>query len=174
MNNTDLTARGKRAATTVINAPLKALSFGTGLAIGGVRATVRRFGGSPPVPPPTPSPVTPPPAQETPPAPPARRQEPGAPGEAFATEPTAVSRDSEHGRAADDEQIDEWYAEHDADDPDLETPVGTTAADVGYNPDTAETDLQQPGTESLLDPGTAKAIRSESETMRRAADPQPD
>jgi len=55
-------------------------------------------------------------------------------------------------------------------DVDVETPVGTTGADVGHNPDTAEADLQQPGTEPLLDPSTSKAIRSESETMRKAAE----
>jgi hypothetical protein len=56
------------------------------------------------------------------------------------------------------------------DGPDTTTPVGTTAADVATNPDTIETDLQQPGTEPLLDPGTASAIRSESETLRKAAE----
>lgn len=168
MRPTDLATRGKRAATTVINAPLAALSFGAGLVIGGVRAAVGRLGGRPPVPPPVPSTATSPPSPD-------RREEPGAPGEAIATEPTAVSRDSAHGRAADDARIDEWYAEHDTGpDVDVETPVGTTAADVGYNPDTGETDLRQPDTEPLLDPGTAKAIRSESETMRRAADLDPD
>ncbi len=168
MRSTDLTARGKRAASTVINGPLSALSFGVGLAIGSARAVARRLGGPPPMAPESPWRSAP-----APPVPTQREEPPGAPGEAFATEPTAVSRDSAHGRA-DDARIDEWYAEHDAADVDVETPVGTTAADVGYNPDTGETDLQQPDTEPLLDPGTAKAIRSEAETMRRAADPEPD
>jgi hypothetical protein len=52
----------------------------------------------------------------------------------------------------------------------VETPVGTTGAGEGYNPDTGETDLQQPGTEPLMDPSTTKAVASESETLRRAAD----
>jgi hypothetical protein len=51
------------------------------------------------------------------------------------------------------------------------TPVGTTGAGSSYNPDTAETDLQQPGTEPLMDPSTTKAVASEYETLRRAADP---
>jgi hypothetical protein len=56
------------------------------------------------------------------------------------------------------------------DGPEVTTPVGTTAADVATNPDTTDTDLQQPGTEPLLDPGTASSIRSESETLRKAAE----
>lgn len=51
------------------------------------------------------------------------------------------------------------------------TPVGTTGADVATNPDTTETDLQQPGTEPLMDPSTTKAVASEMKTMRKAADP---
>ncbi len=54
---------------------------------------------------------------------------------------------------------------------DVTTPVGTTGAGAAYNPDTAETDLQQPGTEPLMDPSTTKAVASESEILRRAADP---
>jgi hypothetical protein len=51
------------------------------------------------------------------------------------------------------------------------TPVGTTAADDATNPDTADRDLQQPGTEPLVDPATTKAIRSEQQILSRAADP---
>jgi hypothetical protein len=54
---------------------------------------------------------------------------------------------------------------------DVRTPSGIPAADVGYNPDTAETDLHQPGTEPLMDPSTVKSIKSEAEVMQRAADP---
>ena len=103
--------------------------------------------------------------------------EPPPPGEQFATEPKAVSRESAHGgRAATDAEIDAWIDEAMArgEDVDVETPVGTTGADVGHNPDTAEADLQQPDTEPLLDPGTAKAIRSESEMMRKDAERDPD
>lgn len=52
------------------------------------------------------------------------------------------------------------------------TPVGTAGADVGFNPDTAETDLQQPGTEPLLDSSTTKRIAKEAETLAKAADPE--
>ena len=99
------------------------------------------------------------------------------PGEAFATEPKAVSRESAHGgSAATDAEIDAWIDEameglDTAPDVDIVTPVGTTGADVGYNPDTAEADLQQPGTQPVLDPATAKAILKEAETLRKAADP---
>jgi len=102
----------------------------------------------------------------------APQREPSPPGESFATEPKATSRTSEHGGRGDDAEIDQWAAESaDAPDIDIETPVGTTGADVGHNPDTAEADLQQPGTEPLLDPATAKAIRSEADMMQKAADP---
>lgn len=51
------------------------------------------------------------------------------------------------------------------------TPVGTTGADVGTNPDTTDTSLQQVGTEPLMDPSTAKSVASEAETLGRASDP---
>jgi hypothetical protein len=73
-----------------------------------------------------------------------------APGEAFTTEPKATSRRSEHGGPDDEAEIDQW------------------AAEAGAGPDI---DIQQPGTEPLLDPGTAKAIRSEAAMMQKAADP---
>jgi hypothetical protein len=50
------------------------------------------------------------------------------------------------------------------------TPSGIPAAGEGFNPDTTETDLHQPGTEPLMDPATVKAVASESEMLRRAAD----
>jgi hypothetical protein len=53
----------------------------------------------------------------------------------------------------------------------VRTPSGIPAADEGYNPDTAETDLHQPGTEPLMDPATVKSIKSEADVMQRAADP---
>ena len=92
--------------------------------------------------------------------------------ESFATEPKAVSRDSAHGGPATDAEIDAWIDEAMArDDIGVETPVGTTGAAAGHNPDTAEGDLQQPDTEPLLDPSTTKAIKAESDMMRKAADP---
>jgi hypothetical protein len=51
------------------------------------------------------------------------------------------------------------------------TPVGTTGADVATNPATTDTDLQQPGTEPLMDPSTTKAVASQAATGARAADP---
>jgi hypothetical protein len=52
--------------------------------------------------------------------------------------------------------------------PEFTTPVGTTAAGDSALPNT---DLQQPGTEPLMDPATVKAVKSETETLQRAADP---
>jgi len=52
----------------------------------------------------------------------------------------------------------------------LRTPSGIPAAGDGINPDTTETDLHQPGTEPLMDPATVKAVASESQVLRRAAD----
>jgi hypothetical protein len=54
--------------------------------------------------------------------------------------------------------------------PDVTTPVGTTGAGHATNPDTTDTDLQQPGTEPLMDPATTKAVASEQAMMSRAAD----
>ena len=99
------------------------------------------------------------------------------PGESFATEPKAVSRESAHGgTAATDAEIDAWIDEAMArgDEVDIETPVGTTGVAPGYNPDTAEADLQQPGTDLLLDPSTIKSVMSESETLRKAAERDPE
>jgi len=53
---------------------------------------------------------------------------------------------------------------------DITTPSGIPAAGEGFNPDTTETDLLQPGTEPLMDPATVKAVASESDVLRRAAD----
>jgi hypothetical protein len=52
----------------------------------------------------------------------------------------------------------------------LRTPSGIPAAGDGTNPDTTETDLHQPGTEPLMDPATTKAVASESDMLRRAAE----
>jgi hypothetical protein len=91
------------------------------------------------------------------------------PHEAVATEPSAPSRNAAHGGPG-DTTVDDWREELD-DGPDVETPVGTTGAGKGTNPDTGDTDLQQPGTEPLMDPSLTKSVRAESETLRRAADP---
>jgi hypothetical protein len=99
------------------------------------------------------------------------------PGESFATEPKAVSRESAHGGGpATDAEIDAWIDEAMArgEDVDVETSVGTTGADIGNNPDTGDADRPEHLTQPLLDPSVAKAIRSESETLRKGADPEPD
>lgn len=83
--------------------------------------------------------------------------------EAFATEPKAVSRISEHGRAKDAE-IDAWIDEAmEGLEPDLEKGVVSPVAD-----------LSLPDDEPLLDPGTAKSIRSESEILRKGAERNPE
>ncbi|WP_435743753.1 hypothetical protein [Nocardioides sp. SYSU DS0663] len=51
------------------------------------------------------------------------------------------------------------------------TPVGTRGADVSTNPDTTDHDLQQVGTEPLVDPSTTKAVASEADTLGKASDP---
>jgi hypothetical protein len=60
------------------------------------------------------------------------------------------------------------------DDLDVVTPVGTTGAAPGYNPSTAESDLQQPGTEEIVDPSTTKKVKSESDMLRKAAERNPE
>lgn len=54
------------------------------------------------------------------------------------------------------------------------TPVGTPGAGKGRNPDTAERDLNQPGTEGIVDDATVKAVASEAKTMRKAAERNPE
>lgn len=53
---------------------------------------------------------------------------------------------------------------------DVDTPAGTPGAGRATNPDTAEHDLDQPGTEGLMEESTA----SESETLRKAAEREPE
>jgi hypothetical protein len=98
------------------------------------------------------------------------------PEEGHATEPSAASRDEAHGDAAlqraEAEEIAEEMAEaFPPGDVTIETPVGTTGADAGHNPDTAEADLQQPGTPPLFDEATAKSIEAEAEILSKAAEP---
>ena len=54
------------------------------------------------------------------------------------------------------------------------TPVGTTGAAPAYNPSTAESDLQQRGTEQIMEPSTTKRVKSEADMMRKAADRNPE
>ena len=96
------------------------------------------------------------------------------PGESFHTEPKAANRDSARGgTAGDHEEVEGYVEEIPTDDVDIATPVGTTGADVGFNPDTAEADLQQPGTPPVLDPAVVSEVESESETLRKAAERNP-
>jgi hypothetical protein len=91
------------------------------------------------------------------------------------TEPRGASRDEEHGEAAlqraEAAEIAAEIAEASSLDLDIETPVGTTGAEVGNNPSTAEADLQQPGTNTLLDAALAKAVKKEHDVLQKAADP---
>ncbi|MGN6781902.1 MAG: hypothetical protein ACTHJH_10405 [Marmoricola sp.] len=106
-------------------------------------------------------------------------QYPGGGGENFANNPSAETRDIAHGdRPADPHEVDSWTEDLDvglgAPTLDIETPVGTVAADIGRNPDTDDVSLQQPDTEPLLDPSLTKSIKSESETLSKAADTEKD
>lgn len=102
-------------------------------------------------------------------------QFPGGGGENFANNPSAETRDIAHGdRPADQHEVDSWTEDLDvglgAPTLDIETPVGTPAADIGHNPDTDDVSLQQPDTEPLLDSSLTKSIKSESETLSKAAE----
>jgi hypothetical protein len=56
----------------------------------------------------------------------------------------------------------------------VSTPAGTPGAGQGYNPDTAETDLDQPGTEPIMPESTAKTVKSQSDFLRKAAERNPE
>ncbi|KAA1427918.1 hypothetical protein [Nocardioides antri] len=93
---------------------------------------------------------------------PAEPVEPAQSVEPSTTEPKAASRESaHHGRGSD--PTDDWHDELD------------DAPDVGINPATGLPNTYQASEDGpLLDPSVAKAVRSESETMSRAADPDKD
>jgi hypothetical protein len=104
----------------------------------------------------------------------AAEAENGSPAGGHATEPHASTRDEDHGDAqlqrAEQEEIAEEVVEAmPGGDLDLETPVGTTGAQVGYNPDTAEADLQQPGTAPGVEPGLTSTVRKDEERGLSAA-----
>ena len=95
-----------------------------------------------------------------------------------AGEPRGASRDEEHGEAAlqraEVDEIAEETAEALPDgDVDVTTPVGTTGAGVGFNPDTAEADLQQPQTQPILDPALTKTVKSTQRTGKKASTKTP-
>lgn len=79
---------------------------------------------------------------------------PGVPGEQFAHEPSATTRDSAHGGHSDDELVDDWEEE-------------ARDAEEGLAP--AVDDLPDAGDEPLLDPSLAKAVRSETDVLRKGA-----
>ena len=93
------------------------------------------------------------------------------PAEVAQPRPEVMTEPSAPAARADADEIDEALDEALEEDTEIETPVGTTGADVAHNPHTGETDLQQPGTEPLVDPSTTKRIKSESDILRKAADP---
>ena len=104
----------------------------------------------------------------------ATEAEAGPPVGGHATEPHASTRDEAHGdarlqRAEQDEIAEEVAEAFPGGDLDLETPVGTTGADTGHNPDTAEADLQQPGTAPGVEPGLTSSVRKDQERGRAAA-----
>lgn len=72
-------------------------------------------------------------------------------GEAFVTEPHSPSRNAEHGGPGDD-TIDDWRDE------------------LEEAPDLSVGEQVQPDTEPLMDPSLTKAVKSESETLQKAAD----
>ena len=80
------------------------------------------------------------------------------------TEPSAVTG------PGDEEEISSPAMRAAEEDVEVTTPVGTTGAGPDVNPDTTESDLQQPGTEPLMDPSTTKRIKRESEMLRKASD----
>jgi hypothetical protein len=95
-----------------------------------------------------------------------------------AGEPRAASRDEEHGEAAlQRAEADEIALETEealpGGDVDVTTPVGTTGAGAGFNPDTAEADLQQPQTEPLVDPALTKTVKSTQRTAKKASTKNP-
>lgn len=73
-------------------------------------------------------------------------------GESFATEPKAPTRNAEHGGPGDD-AIDDWQDE------------------LEEAPDLAVGEQPQRDTEPLMDPSLTKTIKSEAETLEKAADP---
>ena len=173
MPGTDLVGRATRLAVAAVRRPLGVAAYAFGVVRGAVAEGVRLAAGerSSAEPPAGPTPSAPEPRAHREPEVP--REPPAQAGEPFAHEPKATSRASEHGRAHGDEDADAWYTDP-VEDLDVETPVGTTGAGPGSNPDTDEADLQQPGTEPLMDPATAKSVKSESETLRRAAEREPE
>ncbi|SFC49595.1 hypothetical protein SAMN04487968_10768 [Nocardioides terrae] len=92
--------------------------------------------------------------------------EPGPVHDPVFTEPSSVTG------PGDDEELTSYVGGPEDEDVEVVTPVGTTGAGPGVNPDTTESDLQQPGTEPLMDPSTTKRIKRETDVLRKASDPK--
>lgn len=88
----------------------------------------------------------------------ATQRAPAEPGESYATEPSAVTRDSAHGGHGDDAEIDDWYDEKFLSDAD--EPTGVVEA--------LEFGDQVVGLSA--EPADEKAILSDAETLRHAAE----
>ncbi|HEU4568787.1 MAG TPA: hypothetical protein VFR99_12195 [Marmoricola sp.] len=189
----DLTSRAVSGVMHGVRHPISTASFGVGVAKGAAEVGVsvarsliggsgRQYGGAedvtdpvpmpeptpPPAPAPTPAPAPAPAPGPEPVPPPEPQPAPEPSGPSVETEPHAASRQGAHGGPDPEEQEPAWGDEL-TDDVEVPTPVGTTGAGEGFNPDTTETDLQQPGTEPLMDPSTTKAVKKEADTLRKAA-----
>jgi hypothetical protein len=155
--------------TSAITHPVQTATTVAGQALGvaasGVRTTMRLIdraagqGGT------TTAPEPPDPAPE---AAPAKQAAKKPPAKKAAKKPAAKKAPS--ARAATAGPALSQDAREAAGDDDVRTPSGIPAADDAYNPDTAETDLHQPGTEPLMDPATVKSVKSETEVMQKAAE----
>ena len=97
--------------------------------------------------------------------------EPTTPAESAAYEPVVTEPSAVTG-PGDEDEIPSPAVQPEDEDIEVTTPVGTTGAGPAVNPDTTESDLQQPGTEPLMDPSTTKRIKRETETLRKASDRQ--
>lgn len=89
-------------------------------------------------------------------------QMPGGGGEAYEHFPSPESRDAGHGDIAVDPREEASWTEG-LDDVSAGSPDIESTDDTGAG-------VQQSDTEPLIDPATTKAVRSEAETLQRAAD----
>ncbi len=91
-----------------------------------------------------------------------------APGDRLPTKKTAKKAPAKTATPRTAEQLARGEGEG------VSSPAGTSGAAPGNNPDTAESDLNQPGTEGILEQSTAKAVASKSARMRKAAEKNPE
>jgi len=155
-------------AVSAVRHPIATAGYAAGLAKGATEATVSLVrqlrGGTPAAPS---APVAVPPETEGRETPTGERtmfgglnkeaappRMPGGGGEAFEHHPSPENRAAGHGAGPADPREEASWAEEVAEETDLASEV----------PEPAEA-------EPLLDPGTAKAVRSETEILRKVADP---